>query len=184
MHTFSHSKRFWKHSQQGFTLIEILVSTTLLVFLLMTAVTMFMTFLVSNAKTNVRHIIKGEGTAAISRMERLIRNAESLTIGSCSAGGSPNTSVRLKNFNDPVEYTISLSSGSIAYETPTATNESGLELLTSSATEVTILTFKCYGVTDENRRIEISFTLSSDADTINNSTPITENFRSTVQIRN
>jgi prepilin-type N-terminal cleavage/methylation domain-containing protein len=173
------SVRHRDHSQRGFSLIEILVSTTLLVFLLMTATTMFMTFLVSNAKTNVRHVIKSEGTAALSRMEFLIRNAESLN-ANCAANGTTNNSITGKNFGESTDFTLNLTDDQLQYSAGATT-----ELLTSSTTVASELNFRCFGTAGGNRRIEISFILASTADTINNpSTIISESFRSTVQIRN
>jgi prepilin-type N-terminal cleavage/methylation domain-containing protein len=169
------------HSQRGFSLIEILVSTTLLVLMLMTATTMFMTFLVSNAKTNVRHTIKGEGAAALSRMEFLIRNAESVT-ANCAPGGTSNVSITIKNFGDSKTYTLSIVSDKIRYA---ATDGTSTELLNSTTTNaIAPAFFNCYGNTNSNRRIEISFALEATADTLNSGTSISESFRSTVQIRN
>ena len=61
--------------QTGFTLIEVLVVVSLTVMLMLTASTLFMTFLIGNTKTSSNILIKNEGNYANTQMEFLIRNA-------------------------------------------------------------------------------------------------------------
>ncbi len=167
-------------SRGGFSLIELLVSVTLLVFLLMTATTMFMTFLVSNAKTSVRHTIKGEGNFVISQLEYMIRNGESVTVTNCSAGGASNNSITIKPFDDVNQKTISLQDDKIRLSYG-ATNE----FLTSDSTVASGLSFTCFGTLTGSRRIEAKFTLQKSVDSIQaTASEITEDFRTVVQIRN
>lgn len=63
----------------GMSLIELLVSVSLAVFLLLTISAMFMTFLLSNAQTNLQKSLTQEGNVALSQMEFLLRNALHLT---------------------------------------------------------------------------------------------------------
>jgi prepilin-type N-terminal cleavage/methylation domain-containing protein len=176
MHTRKHT------FQAGFTLIETLVSTSLLVLLLMTATTLFMTFLVSNAKTNVRHTIKGEGNFALNRMEYLIRNAESLSGVTCSSGGTTNSTATIQSFGSADMFVLRQPAAQIEYA---KTDLSSTEFLTSTSTTTSSLRFTCYGAAKNgNRRIEITFTLAQDVNSVQTTTPISENFRSVVQIRN
>ncbi len=173
------------HKKAGFTLIEVLVSTGLLVLLLMTATTMMMTFLVSNAKTSIRHTVKGEGSFALAQIEHLIRNAETIT-ANCAQTGTNNTTITMKNFDDANTYTLGISSSGgtnqISYQN-TVTLSS--ELFTSTNADVTNFNLKCYGTDSQNRRIEISFDLTRTVVSVQaNTNPITENFRSVVQVRN
>ncbi len=174
------------HKKAGFSLIEVLVSTALLVLLLMTATTMMMTFLVSNAKTSIRHTVKGEGSFALAKMEHLIRNAETITTPNCTQDGANNAAITMKNFDDTNTYTLAISSSGgtnqISYQN-TVTLSS--ELFTSTNADVTNFNLKCYGTDSQNRRIEILFDLTRTVVSVQaNTNPITENFRSVVQVRN
>lgn len=82
--------------KNGFTLIELLVVTSIVIMLLLTISSMFMTFLISNARTNISRQIKAEGSEMIDRMEFVLRNARSVNQTSgvsitCSQAGSVNT---------------------------------------------------------------------------------------------
>lgn len=59
----------------GFTLIELLIVVTLSVVLLLTASTLFATLLIGNTKTTSSTLVKQEGSAALSQIEFLLRNA-------------------------------------------------------------------------------------------------------------
>lgn len=61
--------------QAGFTLIELLVVVTLSVMLLLTASSLFMTFLIGSSKTNSLSKVKTEGEYAQYQMDFLLRNA-------------------------------------------------------------------------------------------------------------
>ncbi len=169
------------HKRAGFSLIEVLVSTALLVLLLMTATTMMMTFLVSNAKSSVRHTVKGEGSFALAKMEHLIRNAETTEITCDQFGGNDEISIKLKNFDDSDKYTLETTGNQISYKSDIAGTT---EYLTSTGTRVANLNFNCYGSTSGARRITISFALSETVTSVQADTDITENFRTVVQIRN
>jgi prepilin-type N-terminal cleavage/methylation domain-containing protein len=64
--------------QTGFTLIEVLVVTSLTVMIMLTASALFMTFLISGAKTANLQLIKQEGDHAMNQMAFLLRNAIAL----------------------------------------------------------------------------------------------------------
>ncbi|MFH1959029.1 MAG: type II secretion system protein [Patescibacteria group bacterium] len=63
------------YQQAGFTLIELLIVITLTVIMLLTASTLFMTFLISGAKVNSAQLVKQEGQHALTQIEFLLRNA-------------------------------------------------------------------------------------------------------------
>ncbi len=87
----------------GFTLIELLVVTSLTVMLMLTATSVFLTFFISEAQTEVIGDITDEGDYAISQMEFLLRNAVELVpnvAGNvCHAGM---TQLRLKSFDNEI----------------------------------------------------------------------------------
>src|SRR3990167_11251520 len=59
---------------KGFTLIELLVVVSLTTVLMLTAASVFMTFMIGNEKTTVAQGVQGEGQHALSAMEFLLRN--------------------------------------------------------------------------------------------------------------
>lgn len=64
--------------QGGFTLIELLIVVTLSVMLMLSASSLFMTFLLGNTKVTRMQLIKHEGEYAMSQIEFLLRNAVQL----------------------------------------------------------------------------------------------------------
>jgi len=68
----------------GFTLIELLVTISILTIMVVVGSNMFFTILGNAAKTKVLQRVKQNGDYAISSMSRLIRNAQSLDLGSSS----------------------------------------------------------------------------------------------------
>lgn len=167
----------------GFTLIELMVVTTIVVLLLMTVTSMFMTYLVGNAQTNIRRQIKSEGNQMISQLEFLFRGAETVVNTntglpiSCSGiafslGSTPITLTDIDN----TEYALTYNSNVVYIQngagTPAALNTS---YVVPSSPMIT-----CYGsVTNQNKSIKIDFNL----EWYNNGS-FTESFTTTTQLRN
>ncbi len=161
-----------KTPQAGFTLVELLITTSLTVLLMLTITTMFMTFLVGNSKTNIRKSVKEEGLHALNQMEFIIRNARYYdeTFFPCA----PNQStIRI----------IGLDNGVTVYSTQAGKIASNSARLTSDAVTLTSLAFDCSGDVG-NRQIKIRFTLDKDAPTLNTDSNISESFEATVNMRN
>lgn len=166
-------------TKTGFTLIELLIVTSLTVLLLLTITSMFMTFLLSNSKTNTKKTVKEEGLHAMSQMEFLLKNAfyidEELT--PCISGM---TSIAI----------VSLDGGTTLLQTQTQ-DDSGIETiasnsaaLTSDSVTLSNLRFDCSG-TAGNRQVRVSFDLEKNAPTLGTEhAPITESFTATILLRN
>jgi prepilin-type N-terminal cleavage/methylation domain-containing protein len=75
----------------GFTLIEVLVVSGITVLLLLATTSLFVSFIIGNAKTNLRHRLKGVGDNAVERMEFLLRNASQVTSACTQTGSSSNS---------------------------------------------------------------------------------------------
>ena len=159
-------------SQKGFTLIEILVTTSLTVLIMLTITSMFMTFLVSNSKTNIKKIVKEEGLYAMSQMEFILKNAYYLdeTTHTCSAD------------MDTIEV-ISLDGGVTTFTNQGGKIASNSAALTSDEVALSGLSFDCSGAVS-NRSIKISFQLQKNAPTLSQDTSVLQTFESTVNIRN
>ena len=61
--------------QKGFTLIELLVVVSLTTLLMVTAASVFVTFMIGNEKTVSTQALKSEGNYALGQMEFLLRNS-------------------------------------------------------------------------------------------------------------
>lgn len=161
-------------NQTGFTLVELLITTSLTVMLMLTITTMFMTFLIGNSKTNIRKNIKEEGLTALSQMEFIMKNAYYVS-SACPSSG-------------PTIDITSLDGGTTTYSEvedngiyKIASNSS---ILTSSAVDTQqSLNFVCTGDTG-NRQVIISFDLYKNAPTLGETSEISENFETIVNMRN
>ena len=170
-----HSSLSNKHSA-GFTLIELLITTSLTVLLMLTITTMFMTFLIGNSKTNVKKTVKEEGLHAMSQIEFILKNAFYVDESTITCGsGMPSIQI------------VSLDGGLTEFRT---ISDSGVNkiasnsaTLTSDAVILENLRFDCSGEVG-NRKINVSFTLRKNAPTLSNDDVISEEFTSTVNIRN
>lgn len=164
------------NTQAGFTLIELLITTSLTVLLMLTITTMFMTFLISNSRTNVRKIVKEEGLYALNQMEFILKNAFYVdeTSNPCTTNM---TEIDI----------VSLDRGSTTFNTITDLNGSKIAsngaTLTSNAVDLTGLRFDCSG-SPGNRVVTVRFTLEKITPTLSDDAQVTENFETTVQIRN
>ena len=164
------------NNQDGFTLVELLITTGLTVLLLLTITSMFMTFLIGNSKTNVRKTVKEEGLHALSQMEFTLKNAHYYddSFEQCIPG------------RDSIKV-VGLDGGETIYSTANdegvAKIASNSSRLTSAAVTLSNLTFDCTGESG-NRQITVSFDLEKVAPTLNADSDISESFQTTINMRN
>ncbi len=165
--------------QHGFTLIELMIVTSLMVILILTVSSMFMTFLISNAKTNTKNTLKVEGSYALGQMEFLLRNSYTLVDNAtgqiCQTGMDSIAFDAINGGTTELQLDVT---GKIA---------SNSAFLTSNAVAARQLVFDCYENADGSRYVDISFQLDKVAPTINQTaaTPAsTESFAATVVLRN
>lgn len=161
-----------KTKQTGFTLVELLITTSLTVLLMLTITTMFMTFLIGNSKTNIRQTVKEEGLHALSQMEFIIRNARNYD-ASFQACTTNRSTIRV----------VGLDGGLTIYSNTGGKIASNSARLTSDAVTLSGLNFDCSGDTG-NRQVKITFTLTKAAPTLGADSDIVESFESIVNMRN
>ncbi len=149
----------------GFTLIELLVVVGITAMVMITVSTIFMTFLLSNARTNARRVIQSDGNTALSQIEFEIRNAKA--IGSCPGGSLTltNNAGKVITFNTNAEGKIIL------------TPEGATDQVLTANTVASTLSFNCVN----SPQIKVSFRLNI-TDNFDNS--LTQEFQTTVQVRN
>jgi prepilin-type N-terminal cleavage/methylation domain-containing protein len=170
-------------SSHGFTLIELLVVSALVVLLLLSVSSMFMTYLVSNAQTNIRRQIKSEGNQMVSQLEFLFRSAQSVNYQSSGLPITCNNNSFSLSSNplvikdaDNNQYTISFSTQKVIVQNGTnPANELNSTYVVPSAPTIT-----CYGnTTSQNKSIKIDFTLEWQS-----GGSFTDSFSTTIQLRN
>lgn len=156
--------------KNGFTLLELLVATSLTVILLLAVSSVFMTFLLADARTNLRRQIQSEGAEMISRMEFLLRNSKTVT---CDPIPNPvidfvtieNNAIRITKNGTELLYT--LGGGSPI-------------LLNSVNSQIDSLTFTCTEDTTTKKRVVVIDLVVKHKDSL----VVKEKFKSYVQIRN
>lgn len=154
--------------QNGFTLLELLISTALTVVIMLTITALFTTFLLSNSKVSAKKNMKDAGVRAMSQIEFLIKNSYHLDEELTPCNGTM-TSLALTSI-DGTTTVLEEVNGQIASNSAT---------LTPSSFTLSDLNFSCTGEKGY-RKITISFTLEKvtpDGD-------ISEEFMSTVTMRN
>lgn len=156
--------------KNGFTLLELLVATSLTVVLMLAVSSVFMTFLLADARTNLRRQIQSEGAEMIHRMEFLLRNSKTIT---CNSIPNPtidfvtmeNNAINITKNNTELLYTLG----------------GGSPILLNSATaQIDSLTFTCTeDATTKKRVVVIDLVVRHQSNAA-----VKEKFKSYVQIRN
>lgn len=170
------------YRQSGFTLIELMIVTSLMVILSLTVSSMFMTFLITNARTNTKNTLKVEGSNALSQMEFMLRNSYQLTTNSSTqVCQSSMSSIALESLDGGVtEFMLEDDNG----VTKIASN-SGV-FLTSDAVMAQNLVFNCDTYGSDVRSVKIDFDLSKVVPSVSNTTneESTQHFTTVVSLRN
>lgn len=170
--------------QQGMTLVELLVATTLLSILLVTVSSMFMTFVTSSAKTSVKESVIFEGNYAMGQLEFMIRNAMELIAPSggsvaCQTGMSQIALISQDGYITQFEARNNKIASRAA--SPSDPNSFTDYYLTSDDVQITSgPTFDCYQ-DGEARFVTVDFTLRRTNVTGSFGT---EHFANTIQVRN
>jgi len=164
------------YKKNGFTLIELLITTSLAVMLLLAISSLFMTFLLGNAKTNTKKTVKEEGFYALSQMEFLLRNAKYIdeSVNTCTSGMS---SITIVSFDGGTTTLATITDAADNNNVKIASNSS---YLTSGAVTISSNpTFDCIGEVG-NRHVGINFGLEK----VTPDGTVSEQFNTTVSLRN
>lgn len=162
-----------KKASQGFTLIELLVVTGITAMIMLTATSMFATFLLSSARTNARRQLQAEGNEVIRRLEFIIRNAADVQ-DPCTSTDT----LTLVNLDDNTTTALALN-GNIL-------QEGGVNITSNSVAVVDVpgstTIFRCT-VAGNTKYVDINFRLEI-ANPNNTATNLSQDFKTTVQVRN
>lgn len=171
-------------NHNGFTLVELLVSTAILGIILVGVSTLFMQSLTASARNNQRQELRSEGQFAIDVMSTIIRNAK--LIEPC--GSSPSTPITSSEITvvgvDNLTSVFNLAQNPITKNMQIASNSSIPQdaRITSDTTEIIANNlFTCATNSNQQPYVTIRFTASKQ-----NSLDQTleQSFRHTVVTRN
>lgn len=166
----------------GYTLIELLIVVAILGTVGFTATQIFFTVLQSTAKADLTREVKQNGDYAISNMEKMIRNAKSV---SCGSGA-----IILENFETPATQTTFNLSGTVPQQIASSSAFIGgastsQGMLTNTKVSASALSFNCNSVAGKPDLVTISFTLSqANATAARPEERASMNFQTTVSLRN
>lgn len=176
------------HDNSGFTLIEIIITTSIIAILGMVITQVLSTTTRTNTKVGIMSDVKQNGDYALLMMERLIRSARQVT-SSCSEAGSTLDSVVLENTDGNTTTLTCAYDGSASR----VASVSGIVTSYLTGTNVTLggsscsgssLSFTCQGIQGGSQTISIAFSLSQGNASQFISEQSTIPFQSTIMVRN
>lgn len=174
--------------QQGFTLLEVLISVAVMSMIGTVIAQSFFTTTRSNAKVEILKDTKQGGDFAISLMERMIRSAGDIAT-SCASSGTTVDSLQITNrdgltttfgcvLDSGVTRIASTSASGTVYLTPANVTLGGATCDNAS------LTFVCASNASQGDSVRIQFTLSQKGAGGDQSERASTTFQTTVNVRN
>jgi type II secretory pathway pseudopilin PulG len=176
-------------NQKGFTLLELLIVAGLSVMVMMTVTTMFLTFIVTSRKSNIKQKVHNEGEAALSKIEFILRNSQKLVAGLDGAticnndSQTPMTNIAVQGLDGYVTtlQTYPLSGGQLASYS-TAIDD--YYYLTSEEVELSNLRFVCLTGEENSYYVNVAFDLKIGSGFENNKETAIESFQTGITLRN
>ncbi len=166
--------------QKGFTLLELLVTTSITALMMLAISSLFITFLATAYKSRISQNLRESGGNAMRQMVEMIRSANEI---SSACAGSPATSLILVG-EDGLETTLREENNHIASVSATRTTHL-TEDNNLSQDSVQNLTFTCYPTQEGKKYIEIDFVLKvGDGEASNSARSTSLDFGSGVVTRN
>lgn len=163
------------HAARAFTLLELLITTSVTALLMLGVSSLFIAFLSSAHKSRISQTLREEGQAAMQQMTRQLRSAQGINLD-CQTN-EPQGSL---SFTNEANELITFSENTDRLASASATRTSWLTSAHPNANDyLRNLSFRCFGASGEQKYIEISFTLAIDQ-----VRPTTLEFRSGVVTRN
>jgi len=178
--------------QKGFTLLETLISISVIATVASLIVQVFFTTTRANIKTEVLKDVKQNGDVALDVMTRMIRNSLSVQ-GDCFVAGSPTLDIQNPDGNITEFMCIYDSANGITRIASVSATTGEIQYLTSS--NVTLgggincnngnsLGFSCTNTPNESDKITISFQLVQSGTPVSQFEKAETQFMTTVSSRN
>ncbi|HCC84386.1 MAG TPA: hypothetical protein DEP87_01780 [Candidatus Pacebacteria bacterium] len=165
----------------GFTLVELLVVVTITTIMLLAISSFFLAIVVSNNRSVFEQRLKNDGDRALIQMMQHLRNARSIS-STCTTGLTSLSFVGVDNLTT----TLTASSGKIA-SISSITNPTTTFYLTSDFSQLSpanTITFDCYTGENDQKYLEISFTLKHGTDAANAQNTLIRSFKTGQTLRN
>lgn len=177
-----------KSNAKGFTLIELVIAVTIIAGLGTVLVQALFTTTRSSTKVERLTEVKQNGDYAINIIERMVRNARSLSAVCSSDGATPTTSATITS---PDGYDTTFSCGLDGSVTRIASVSGfGTQYLTSSSVTLggascddNSLVFHCVSLSDVPRSLKVTFALSQKGTPVDQFEKASTTFQASVGIR-
>lgn len=166
------------NKKTGFTLIEVLVISGLTVIIMLSTVSLFMTFLISQARITQKQQLKNAGNSAIQQMTQILREVKA--IDPCISAAS-NTIVFTNLDNKSGSYqlgTFDNGNNGIYY-----TLDGAARPITSEDMDIISFITNCY-VGQQSQLVKITFVLQNSKIQGPSGEPLSQEFSANVQLRN
>lgn len=178
-----------KSNAKGFTLIELIVAVAIIAGLGTVLVQALFTTTRSSTKVDRLTEVKQGGEYALNVIERMIRNARSLTAVCTSDGTTPTSSAAITS-PDGYETTFACAwSGSVTRIA--SVSAFGTQYLTSSSVtlggatcDADSLVFYCTSVADVAKSVKVTFQLSQKGTPVDQYEKASTTFQTNVSVRN
>lgn len=168
----------------GFTLLEIIVSVSIVALMSAVISQVLLTTVRTNTKGGIINTVKQNGDFSLETMTRMIQSAQSVTSPACTSGGTSGTSLVIQN-SDGGTTTLSCLLDSGVYRIA-----SGSAFLTNSSITAAdsggtcTLAFICSSDAGIADTVQISFSLAQKGTTAAQYESASISFQTTVSLRN
>ncbi len=163
---------------EGFTLIEVLVITGLTVIVLLSTVSLFMTFMLNQARIAQQQELKNAGNNALRQITQVLREARSI-----SPCGLSMTTI---SFQDPNNASGSYSlSQNLETDNFQVASQSGTNTVLLTPENMNVLNFSvnCYD-SQPTQYLRVMFSLTKPVSGGLRSTTLTQDFQTSISLRN
>lgn len=177
--------------EKGFTLLEILVTVSVLMIVGILLTQVFVTTIRTSTKSEIAKEVKQNGDFALDSMTRMIQNAQDVTTD-CVDTGSVGSTITIKNIDGGVttfeckSYGNSTASAVFRIASTSATSRylTGPNVTLTGADCTNALNFTCTLLPSSKKSVGISFSLAQKGTPRNLYDQASEKFTTTVTLRN
>lgn len=148
--------KVWTKARRGFTLIEVILYTTLVAIIATAATTLFLSYLDVQTKNRVLEEVAANSRVAITRITQAIQSANDVNLGSSIFGTNPGKLVLTMEdaVIDPTEFDVS--AGALRIKEGSGSPQ----VLTGSLVNVSNLIFTNLTVTGKIKDIQVNLTVT------------------------
>ncbi len=174
--------------QEGFTLLEMVVSLAIIAIVSLVLSQVFISTLRTNTKTEILKDMKQNGDLALETMVRMIQNAKSVST-TCNVAGTSSSAVTIVN-EDSGETTFTCLLDGTVTRLASTSAEGNIYLTSDNVTlggatcAASTLLFTCFGSAGVPSSITVSFQLAQSGTAAQAFESSSESFQTTATMRN